>query len=127
MISKGYVGLFKEPLEEAQIREIISVWLSNFDLVEQVYPGPQAGTATFTVKTTDDIAWDAHMQFRVHAGGDFCWVYLSKGRRVLETTGLPDVENTIPLYALLELPGLEEVIAQENERRLDQLEAEGLL
>ena len=67
------------------------------------------------------------MQFRMIEGDDFAWIYLSLGRRVAETSGLPHADNLAPLHALAELPGLQEVVDQINERRLDQLESEGLL
>ncbi len=127
MISKSYVGLFGGPLTEAELKEFAAWWLETFDRLEQVYPGPQAGTSTFTVHSSDDILWDEHLQFRVVSGDDFAWVYITKGRRVVETSGLPYADNLLPLNVLVELPGLEEVIDHLNEKRLDQLEAEGLL
>ena len=127
MISKGYVGLFAEALTQAHIGEFANCWLSLFDRVEQVYPGKEAGAATFTVRTVEDILWDKNLQFRVIEGDDFAWIYAHLGGRVIETSGLPHAENMAPLHALVELPGLEEVVDQVNERRLDQLEAEGLL
>ena len=127
MISKGYVGLFTEELTQGQITEFALCWLNLFDRVEQVYPGKDAGTATFTVHRIEDILWDKNLQFRVIAGDDFAWIYANLGQRVMETSGLPEAGNLAPLHALLELPGLEEIIDQANERRLDQLEAEGLL
>ena len=127
MISKGYVGLFRSELHEMQIGGFVQNWLENFDKVEQVIPGHDSGNATFVISGKEHIMWAPHLQFRVTFGEDFAWVYISKGRQVVETSGLPYGDNLVPLNVLVELDDLEEVIDQENERRLDELEREGLM
>ena len=67
----------------------MKIWLASFDRVEQVLPGSLAGTSTIELKSEKDIAWEQHLQFRVLAGEDFSWIYLGRGSRVLETSGLP--------------------------------------
>ncbi|MDR1192265.1 MAG: hypothetical protein LBK60_11495 [Verrucomicrobiales bacterium] len=127
MVSKGYVGLFHGALHEPHISAFVQSWLKNFDRVEQIIPGRDSGNATFTVSDPAQIMWSPHLQFRVMRGEDFAWVYVSKGRQVVETSGLPYGDNLAPLNALVELVDLAEVIDQENERRLDELERAGLL
>ena len=127
MISKGYVGLFRAALHEPQIGAMVRAWLRNFDKVEQVIPGHDSGNATFMVVGEEQVMVAQHLQFRVTRGEDFAWVYISKGGRVAETSGLPYDDNLTPLNVLAELPDLEEVIDQENDRRLDELERDGLM
>ena len=127
MDSKGYVALFHQPLSKESIRGFVETWIGTYDKVEQVCPGPEAGGITVSLKTTEDILWEKNLQFRVLTGGEFTWIYLSQQTRVIETSGLPFADNTMPLDVLVELPGLAEIIDQINERRLNQLEAEGLL
>lgn len=71
--------------------------------------------------------WETHLQFRILHGGEFAWVYLSLDRRAIETTGLASDQLSLCLQVLTELPGITEIISQENERRLDALEAEGII
>lgn len=125
MISKGYVGLFKEPLAEKQIQKCVDSWLARFEKVEQVSPG--GGVLTITLESSAQVVMEEHQQFRVLMGNDFAWVYLTKERYVMETTGLPSDASTLCLDVLLELPGVEEIIDQKNDRRLDELEAKGLM
>jgi hypothetical protein len=127
MISKGYVGLFRNGLHEVQIGGFVEGWLEGFDRVEQVIPGRGAGNATFVVSGREQVVWAPHLQFRVTSGEDFAWVYISMGRRVVETSGLPYGDNLVPLNVLAGLDGLEEVIDQGNERRLGELESEELM
>ncbi|MDR2462589.1 MAG: hypothetical protein LBD30_02275 [Verrucomicrobiales bacterium] len=127
MVSKGYVGLFRCELHETHISAFVQSWLKNFDKVEQLVPGRDSGNATFTVSDPAQIMWAPHLQFRVMLGEDFAWVYVSKGGRVVETSGLPYGDNMAPLNALAGLADLTEVIDQENERRLDELEREGVI
>jgi hypothetical protein len=126
MISKGYVGLFKEKLTENTIRHCVDVWLARFERVEQVCGGGN-GAVTMQLESSHDVIMEANQQFRVLTGGDFAWVYLTKNRYVIETTGLPAEEISVCLDVLLELPGIMEIIDQNNNKRLDQLEKEGLM
>lgn len=127
MISKGFVGLFPEPFTRATVGAFVAIWLEAGYQVEQVCPGTQAGNTTISIKEPSDILWEENLQFRVLNGVTFSWAYLTLGRRVIETSGLPDEGNILPLEVLADLPGLQEAIDQVNERRLDQLEAEGLM
>jgi len=126
MVSKGYIAVFEEELDKPFIKDIAEVWMDSYSL-EQVCPGALAGTMTVPIREAADIVWETNLQFRVTGGETFTWVYLTVGKRVLETSGLPDEANTFPLEVLADLPAIEEVVSQENERRLDQLEAEGLI
>lgn len=127
MLTKGYFGLFDRPFDKDRVRAAVSIWLEQFERLEQVCPGPEAGNATLGIQSPEEIFFEDHMQFRVLMGEVFCWVYLSLGRVVIETSSLPQEENTLALDVLLDLPGLREVIDERNEKRLDQLEAEGLI
>ena len=126
-ISHGYVGLFEKALTDETIRLCVDSWLARFEKVEQACPGAGAGALTMAVNNSADVLNEEHLQFRVLMGGDFAWIYLTKNRRIIETTGLPNREISLCLDALLELPGILEIIDQRDDRRLDQLEAEGLM
>jgi hypothetical protein len=127
MISKGFVGVFDAPLDDAAIRKCVSSWIARFEQVEQVCPGGGGSALTITLGSADELIADPHLQFRILLGQDFSWVYVTRNGRVMETSGLPIEEVTLTLDVLLELPGLVEVVDQHNDRRLDQLEAEGLM
>jgi hypothetical protein len=127
MDSKGYVAIFKEPLGKEAVREFAQLWLEQYSRLEQVCPGQNAGTVTLKVDNVDALLWEKNMQFRVMSGEDFSWIYLNMEGRVIETSGLPYETNTLPLDVLVELEGIEEVVDQQNERRLDELEKIGLL
>lgn len=126
MISKGYVGLFKDPLTGDNVREFVASWLERFERVEQV-SGGGAGAVTVRIESVEQIIKEDHQQFRVLMGDDFAWVYVSKGNYVIETTGMPADDISVCLDVLLELPGLVEVIDQKDDKRLDELEAKGLM
>jgi hypothetical protein len=127
MISKGYVGLFAEAFTKAHVGAFVGVWLGAGLKIEQVCPGPLAGNTTISIKEPSDVLWEPNLQFRVLDEITFSWAYLTLGKRVMETSGLPEEGNVLPLEILAELPGLTEVIDQVNDRRLDQLEAQGLM
>jgi len=127
MLTKGYFGLFERPFDKDRVRQAVALWLEQFGGLEQVCPGPESGNATLTIRSQEEIFWEDHLQFRVIAGEAFCWVYLSLGRVVIETSSLPQEGNTLALDVLVDLPGLLEVIDERNDKRLDQLEAEGLI
>lgn len=127
MISRGYVAVFSEPHSKDSIRVIVESWLERFSRVEQVVPGAQAGNSTVTVTSANELLPSNHLQFRVIQGEDFSWAYLTLGRRVIETTGLPHEKIALCLDILLEIPGVTEIIDQSDDRRLDELERDGLM
>ena len=102
-------------------------WLARFEKVEQVVPGIQAGNTTTAIQSPQDLIPSDHLQFRVIQGQDFAWAYLTRGRRVIETTGLPQEKISLCLDILLELPGVSEIVDQHDDRRLDELERDGLM
>ena len=127
MISRGYVAVFAEPHTDDSIRTILESWLARFEKVEQVVPGIQAGNTTTAIQSPQDLIPSDHLQFRVIQGQDFAWAYLTRGRRVIETTGLPQEKISLCLDILLELPGVSEIVDQHDDRRLDELERDGLM
>lgn len=127
MISRGYVAVFAEAHTDASIRGILDSWFSRFERVEQVVPGTQAGNTTITLAGPEELLKSDHLQFRVIQGEDFAWAYLTRGRRVIETTGLPNEKIALCLDILLELPGVTEIVDQHDDRRLDALERDGLM
>ena len=127
MISRGYVAIFAESHTEDTIRIFLDSWLARFERVEQVIPGIQAGNTTTPLQSPKDFSPSDHLQFRVLLGGDFAWAYLTRGRRVIETTGLPNEKISLCLDILLELPGVTEIVDQHDDRRLDELERDGLM
>jgi hypothetical protein len=127
MISHGYVAVFAEPHTDDIIRIFLDSWLARFERVEQVVPGIQAGNTTAHVQSPKDLLPADHLQFRVLLSGDFAWAYLTRGRRVIETTGLPHEKISLCLDILLELPGVTEIVDQHDDRRLDELERDGLM
>jgi len=127
MISHGYVAVFAEPHTDDSIPKLLESWLARFEKVEQVIPGVQAGNTTTAIQHSQDLIPADHLQFRVIQGGDFAWAYLTRGRRVIETTGLPQEKIALCLDILLELPGVTEIVDQHDDRRLDELERDGLM
>jgi hypothetical protein len=127
MISRGYVAVFSEAHTDASIRSILESWLERFSRVEQVIPGAQAGNSTITLASSDELLPSDHLQFRIIQGEDFTWAYLTRNRRVIETTGLPNEKISLSLDILLELGGVTEIVDQSDDRRLDELERDGLM
>jgi hypothetical protein len=127
MISRGYIAVFSEPHTDASIRSILESWLERFPRVEQVIPGAQAGNSTITLASSDELLPSDHLQFRIIQGEDFTWAYLTRNRRVIETTGLPNEKISLSLDILLELGGVTEIVDQSDDRRLDELERDGLM
>lgn len=126
-VSKGFVGLFDGPLDEDRVRECVDSWLARFEKVEQVCPDRGSGAVTIALESSKDVLMEKNQQFRVLLGDDFAWIYLTKNRYVMETTGLPAPDISLCMDVLLELPGVVEIIDQHNDKRLDELEAEGLM
>lgn len=127
MISRGYVAVLAHPHTDDSIQEILDSWMSRFERVEQVVPGTQAGNTTITLANSGELLKADHLQFRVIQGQDFSWAYLTRGRRVIETTGLPNERIALCLDILLELTGVTEIVDQHDDRRLDELERDGLM
>ena len=127
MISRGYVAVFSEPHTDASIRSILESWFDRFSRIEQVIPGAQAGNSTVTLTSPQELLPSDHPQFRVIQGDDFSWAYLTRNRRVIETTGLPNEKIALCLDILLELTGVTEIVDQSDDRRLDELERDGLM
>jgi len=127
MISRGYVAVFSKPHTDASIRAILTSWLDRFTRVEQVIPSAQAGNSTLALASAEELLPSDHLQFRIIQGEDFSWAYLTRNRRVIETTGLPTEQIALSLDVLLELPGVTEIVDQSDDRRLDELERDGLM
>jgi hypothetical protein len=127
MISRGYVAVFSEPHTDASIRSILESWFDRFSRIEQVIPGTQAGNSTVTLTSPQELLPSDHLQFRVIQGDDFSWAYMTRNRRVIETTGLPNEKIALCLDILLELTGVTEIVDQSDDRRLDELERDGLM
>jgi hypothetical protein len=124
MDKKGFIAIFEQALDRAQISECIASWLERFEKIEQVIPKMEG---TLEVKEPSEIMWEPNMQFRVLNGEQFAWVYVSLNKRAMETTGFQDAEISFCLEVLLELPGVAEVIDEKNQRRLDELEKAGII
>ena len=127
MISRGYVAIFSEPHTDSSIRLILQSWMDRFERIEQIIPGAQAGNSTVTLTSPQELLPGDHLQFRILVGGDFTWAYLTRGRRVIATTGLPSEKIALCLDVLLELNGVTEIVDQSDDRRLDELERDGLM
>ena len=127
MLPRGYVAIFSEPHTDSSIRLILQSWLDRFERVEQIIPGAQAGNSTVTLASPQALLPGDHLQFRILVGGDFTWAYLTRGRRVIETTGLPSEKIALCLDVLLEVNGVTEIVDQSDDRRLDELERDGLM
>lgn len=127
MISKGYIGIFEEPIQRKTMVEMLQNWLDRFERVEQLIPGDNQGTSALTIKKTEELMWHSSMEFRIIQGEDFAWAYVTPESKIIETSGLPAEQISICLDLLLELPGLTEVIDEHDEKRLEQLEKEGLI
>lgn len=127
--SKGYVALFNAPIQRENVESYLQSWQSRFERIEQIRSsgGGGSGILAFEIKEISEIYWEKNLQFRILSGEDFAWVYLTLDKRVIETTGMPSPEAMLSLDLLLELEGAEEIIDQNNDRRLDELEKEGLL
>lgn len=127
MISKGYVAVFESPLDKTAISEFVASWLERFEKVEQITSNGGTAACAVGISKTEEILWETNLQLRVSNGDDFAWVYITLNRRVIETSGLPVDDISLCLDVLLELPGITEIVEEHNDRRLDELEAQGLL
>jgi hypothetical protein len=127
MNSKGYVAIFSAPLNKESISLFVESWLERFERVEQVTPEPGLSATALAIKNREEIMWEPGLQFRVVNGDEFCWVYVTLNRQVIETTGVPSDEISLCLDVLLELEGITEIVEEHNDKRLDELEKQGLL
>ncbi|MES2308976.1 MAG: hypothetical protein V4507_08960 [Verrucomicrobiota bacterium] len=127
MISKGYIGLFKKPIDRAILNQVIECWLSRFERVEQLVPGDANGTSALSIKKPEELMWHPNMEFRVTQGEEFTWVYVGAGSRVMETSGFPSEQISMSVDVFIELPGIIEIIDDIDEQRLNELEKEGIL
>ncbi|MEM1059783.1 MAG: hypothetical protein AAGK14_11090 [Verrucomicrobiota bacterium] len=125
--SKGFVALFDAPVTRDRVVEFVAIWNDKFDRVEQVPPRDPNSISTLLVEKTEDLMWEDNLQFRVLDHGEFAWIYITLGKQAIESTGMPSEQISLCLECLLALPDLTEVIDHVNERRLDQLEAEGVI
>ncbi len=126
----GYVAVLAEPVTREQVLALVASWLVRMDRLEQVLPGANHEHVTTTIKAPEDLCWEKNLQFRVVVGEDFAWVYANLGGRAIETTGWPASQPdqvSLALDALLEFDGVVEIVDEKNARRLDELEAQGLL
>ncbi|MDZ4815669.1 MAG: hypothetical protein SGI71_05335 [Verrucomicrobiota bacterium] len=125
---KGYVGVFEEDFSRRHVMGFVTMWLQQFSRIEQMVPRTN-DVATLSVSKVEEIIWGEHLTFRLCEGPEFTWVYLSTGRRVIETTSFEgDGEQAaLCLRVFEELEGILEVIDERNGSRLDELEEEGLL
>ena len=124
---QGFVGLFSEPLAKPRIEEIVSLWIERFGNVEQIL-GKIGQVLTVKIQSTSDLIWEKDLQFRILHGEQFAWVYLTMDRYIIETSGLVS-ENASSLCrdVFKNLDGCKEIIDEHNNRRLDELETQGLL
>ena len=124
---KGYVALLKEPLTRETLEAIVENWLTRFDAVEQLKPGSKQ-IAAFAVRKPQDLVWEKDPQFRVLAGEQFAWVFLTEGRRIIEADGLTAPDGpALSLDVLLEIPGCEKVVSDHDDKILDEWEKAGLM
>ncbi len=125
--SKGFVAIFDEPVTQDRVEEFVEIWNDKFDRVEQVPPRDHNSVSTLLVEKTADLMWEDNLQFRVMTQGEFAWVYITLNKRAVESTGLPSEQISLCLECLLALPDVVEVVDHINDRRLDELEAEGVI
>ncbi len=125
-MSKGYIAVFGHEIDKHTMRDCMEVWLGQFDRIEQVAPGSRS-ESTIIIASTSQMLWEENLQYRAMADDNFAWIYVTLGSRIMETSGLDYEDNLIPLEVFTELHGVDEVIDARNERRLEELEKEGLI
>jgi hypothetical protein len=124
---RGFVGLFSSPLRKEQVQEIVALWLDRYGGVEQA-SGNSYQVLTTVIRDINDIVWEVNLQFRVLAGEQFAWVYITMDRYVIETSGLFIQNGALLCHDVLtNLPACEEIIDERNDSRLDELEKFGLM
>lgn len=125
--SKGFVAILDHPVTKERVEEFVEIWNEKFDRVEQVPPRDRNSVSTLLVKEPAELMWEDNLQFRVMTGGEFAWIYITLGKQAIESTGMPTEQISLCLECLLALPDVAEVIDHINERRLDELEAQGVI
>lgn len=124
---RGFVGLFREQLDRPRIEALVALWLERFGAVEQAV-GPSYQVSTLRIQSVADIIWEADLTFRVLSGEQFAWVYLTPNTRVIETSGLGVSAGPLLCRDVLEdVPDCAEIIDERNDRRLEELEAQGVM
>lgn len=124
---KGFIGLFLERLDRDCIQEIVLLWIDRYGSIEQTVGGGNQ-VLTQVIRSVSNLSWEENMQFRILSGEQFAWVYLTQNHCVIETTGLSSENgNSLCRDVLVDLPGCIEIIDEHNDRRLDELEAKGLM
>ena len=127
---RGYVALLDEPLNPERLAEILENWLSRFESVEQLtsVEGAKVAAAAFPIRSMKDVRWEKDLQFRVLAGEQFAWVYLTADRRIIESDGLVGTGGGILSRDLFtEIPFCERVVSDRDDETLDSWEAKGLM
>lgn len=127
MISKGYVGLFSKSIDRNVMHKIIECWLERFEKLEQLVPGDAQGTSALSIKSTTDMMWHKNMEFRAIQGEEFTWIYVQADSKVMETSGFPSEQLSLSVDVFVDLPGIIEIIDDEDEKRLNELEKQGIL
>ncbi|MCC6352589.1 MAG: hypothetical protein IT577_01810 [Verrucomicrobiae bacterium] len=123
--SLGFVAVFREALDQERLTGFVRAWLERYEGLEQVM---ERDVATMRIGSPDEVRWDKHLQFRILNGDEFAWVYVSRESRIIETTGMPSPDDaSLSLTLLVDLPGLQEIVTDQDEKRLEQLEAEGVI
>ncbi len=123
----GFIGLFAEPLGRQRIQELVLLWLERFGNIEQTI-GNSHQALTQAVRSASDLVWEKDLQFRVLTGEQFAWVYITLDRPIIETSGLaPDNGSYLCRDVLTNIHGCLEIIDEHNDRRLNELEAKGLI
>ena len=123
---KGFVGLFDEILNQEHIEELVVLWLEEYGSVEQTI-GSGGQVLTQIVRSISDIVWEENLQFRVISGEQFAWIYMTQNYFVIETSGLFSSSSSLLCRDVLVVPGCSEIIDENNDKRLDELEAQGLM
>ncbi|MBV9463084.1 MAG: hypothetical protein JO317_02545 [Verrucomicrobiae bacterium] len=125
---RGFVGLLKAPLDPIRFDQMLEVWLSRFDTVEQLRSGGGTSLATFRISGPDDTLWEKDMQFRVLSGQQFAWVYLTDAARIVESDGLADPAGpSLALDVFLEMELFERVVSDRDETTLEEWEKQGYI
>ena len=123
---RGYVALLKHPLTRHDLDKILLDWLMRFDAIEQLTLAGTKTLATVPIRNPDEVFWERDLQFRVLAGEQFAWVYLTAERRVMESEGLAEPNGPIlSLDVFAGIPFCERIVSDRDDKTLDEWEAKG--